>query len=93
MCTLNLNIKKQIFLSYLQIINVDHYHSWTKGSQYHKSQFAHCFWIILLANSSAWAQKTKQIASVYARKRLESASEQYNGKKFNLVQKIYNGIF
>lgn len=65
----------------------------TKGSQYHKRQFAYDFWTILLANSRTCAQKTKQISSVYGRKRLESSSEQYNGKQFILVLKIYSGIF
>ena len=64
-----------------------------KGLQYYNCQFPHGFWTILLANSSSCAQKTKQITSVYGRKRLESSSEQYNGKKFILVQKIHSGIF
>ena len=71
--------------------NYDWSNLWERN--YHKSQFAHGFWTILLANSSFCAQKTKQIASVYGRKRLESASDQYNGKKFILVRKIYSGIF
>ena len=69
----------------------------TKGSQYHKSQFAQIMVFGLFCQRTlvhrTCTQETKKIASVYSRKRLESASERHIGKKFFLVQKIYSGGF